>query len=288
MKPIRSLLPLLAAAGVMLAGCSTVISRPTSFVAESEEKAIAILGDDINTLSVQMLNKKVGVFYFTSVDWTASAVGKRVSGRLDDYLVKKKKLNMVSRPELERLFKKEAAEQAGMYDPEALQRQSGSLPLEAVVYGTVDNAGSSYEITVRVLEVRTGKTILLTGVRMPSTAEITTKPNPDMLALNRKSPDKVIAINKAYYVLSWMKERQPLVFLLVVLGDKELRSLEAGTTVLGEKLKVREARYKRERPEIMQKIAALKEGLALVGRYEPQRFAEITRWKKNFLSSAGR
>jgi hypothetical protein len=288
MKPLRSLLHVLAVAAVMLAGCSTVISRPASFVAGSEEKAVAILGDDINALSVQLLNKKVGVFYFTAMDWTASAVGKRVSGRLDEYLGKARKLNIVSRPELERLFKKEAAEQAGMYDPEALQQRGGMLPLEAVVYGTVDNAGDAYEITARVLEVRTGKTLLLTNVRMPATGEISTKLNPDMLALNRKSPEKVIAMNKAYYVLSWMKDRQPLVFLLVVLDDRELRSLESGTTVLGRKLKVREDRYRRERPEIMQKIESLKDGLALVNRYEPQRFAEITRWKKEFLSKAGR
>jgi len=152
----------------------------------------------------------------------------------------------------------------------------------------VDNAGTAAEITARVVEVRTGKTLLLTGVRMPPTGEIATKPNPDMLALNRKSPEKVIAMNQAYYMLSWMKDRQPLVFLLVVLGDKELRSLESGKTVLGEKLRVREDRYKRERPEIMQKIASLKDGLALIKRYTPLRLEEITRWKKEFLAKAGR
>jgi hypothetical protein len=136
--------------------------------------------------------------------------------------------------------------------------------------------------------VKTGKRLLMTGVRMPSTGEFTSKASPDLLLLNRKSPDKVIALNMTYYMLAWMKARQPLVFLLVVLKDDELKTLLNGTTVLGAKLSVRKDRYKRERPEIMQKIGALKDGLALINRYSQQRSSDITRWKKDLLAQAGK
>ena len=288
MKPSRSMLPVLALAVAILAGCSTVIVRPADFVAESEDKAIAMLGDDINSLSVQLLNKKVALFHFTTLDWKTIAAGKRISDRLGDYLAKKGKLVMLSRAEMERLFRNEVAEREGMYDPEALHQHGGTLPVDAIIYGTVDNAGAAMELMVRVMDVKTGKRLLLTGVRMPSTGEIAEKTSEDMLILNRKSPDRVIELNKTYYMLKWMMAKQPLVFMLVVLSDKELRSLESGKTVLGEKLRVREDRYKRERPEIMQKIASLKDGFSLIRRYAPQRLEEITRLKKEFLAKAGR
>jgi hypothetical protein len=288
MKSIRSLLPILAVVAVIHAGCVTMVSRPADVLVESEEKAVAMLGDDINTLYLQLLNKKVGVFYFTTMDWSATAAGKRISDSLDNYLVKKGKLSMVSRTELERIFRNEVAEQAGMYDMEGLQERGGALPIDAVIYGTVDNAGDAMEINVRVVDVKTGKRLLQSGVRMPSSGEITAKANPDMLLLNRKSPDKIIAMNKTYYMLSWMKARQPLVFLLVALKDSEVKSLVGGSTVLGAKLKVRMERYKRERPEIMQQIDALKDGLALINRHEPHRFSDINRWKKELLDNKNR
>ena len=182
-----------------------------------------MLGDDINAHHVRLLNQKVGVFNFTSMDWTSSAAGKRISARLYDYLKKTGKLRMVPRTELERMMKKEAIEQAGMYDTDVLQKRDGMVPVDAVVFGTIENAGDAYEIMVRVMDVKTGRRLLLTGVRMPPTGEITSKASPDMLLLNRKSPGKVIAINRAYYMLAWMKARQPLVFLLVVLKDSEVR-----------------------------------------------------------------
>ncbi len=288
MKLTRCLLPMLIAAAVIHTGCVSMVSRPVDLFVESEEKAIAMLGDDINTLYLRLLNKKVGVFYFTRLDWTASAAGKRISDSLDKYLKKKGKLRMVSRSELGRMFMNEVVEQAGMYNTDVLKKQAGTVPVDAVVYGTIENAGDAYEIMLRVMDVKTGRRLLLTGVSIPSTGEITSKADPDMLLLNRKSPDKVIAINKTYYTLAWLKARQPLVFLLVVLKDNNVKSLVSGSTLLGARLKVRLERYKRERPEIMQKIEILKDGLSLINRYEPQRSSDITRWKKELLDNKNR
>lgn len=288
MKSIRMLLPILVVSVVILAGCATMVTHPAGVLVDSEEKAVAMLGDDINTLYIKLLNKKVGVFYFTTLDWTATAAGKRISDSLDKYLVKKGMLKMVARTELDRVFRNEVAEQAGMYEAEVLHERSGALPVDAVIYGTVDNAGDGVEIMIRVVDVKTGKRLLMTGVRMPPTGEITSKTSPDLLLLNRKSPDKVIAMNMTYYLLAWMKTRQPLVFLLVVLKDDEIKSLLNGTTVLGSKLGVRKDRYKRERPEIIQKIGTLKDGLALINRYSQQRSSDIIRWKKDLLIQAGK
>lgn len=286
MKSMRSMLPMLVVAAVIYPGCASTVSRSPDLLAESEDKALTMLGDDINAHHVRLLNQKVGVFNFTSMDWTTSAAGKRISARLYDYLKKTGKLRMVPRTELERMMKKEAIEQAGMYDTDVLQKRDGMVPVDAVVFGTIENAGDAYEIVVRVMDVKTGRRLLLTGVRMPPTGEITSKASPDLLLLNRKSPGKVIAINRTYYMLAWMKARQPLVFLLVVLKDSEVESLETGGTVLGAKLKVRKDRYQRERPEVIEKIGILKDGLALINRYAPRRSSDIARWKKELLDYA--
>lgn len=286
MKTLRIMLPLLVVAAIVHTGCATTVYRPVDVFAESEDRAIARLGDDINTLGIRLLNKKAGVFNFTLLDWTASAAGKRISGRLHEYLEKKGKFRMVPRTELERILKNAAIEQAGMYDVGLLKKRSGAGPVDVVIYGTVENAGDAMEIMVRVVDVKTGGTLLVTGVRMPPTGEIATKANPDMLLLNRKSPEKIIAMNKTYYTLAWMKTRQPLVFLLVVLKDEEVKSLVAGSTLLGNKLKVRRERYKRERPEIMEHISALKGGLELIDRYARQRSSDISRWKKELLDTS--
>lgn len=288
MRSIRSMLPVLVAAAVIHTGCTSTVYRSADVLADSEDRAIAKLGDDIDSQSIRLLNKKVGVFYFTTLDWTASAPGNRISGKLSDYLEKTGKLRIVPRSELDRMIKREVTEQSGMYEVEFLKKKAGTISLDYVIYGTVDNAGDAVDIMVRMVDVKTGRWLLVTGVRMPVAGEFTGKVNPDLLLLNRKSPQKVIAMNKTYHTLAWLKTRQPLVFLLVVLKDEEVKSLVNGPTLLGSKLKVRKERYRRDRPDVIEKIGVLKDGLALINRYAPQRASDIARWKKNLLNTAGR
>jgi len=264
-------------------GCTTTVIRPADVIVNSEDAAIAKLGDDVHSLLFLLLNKKIGILYFTTLDWQIIDVGKRLSGKLADYLTRKGGLAMVPRAELDAIMKTQAIEQTSIFDIEAIQKGGKAPTIDVVITGTVAQADGRIEIQLKVFDVATGRLMLLSGVRMPAAGEFTAQENPEIILLNRKSPEKIAAMNKTYFLLQWMKANQPLVFLLAAVNDNEMKSLRATNAVLSGKLAKRKERYQHERPDVMRKIGNLQDGLSLMDRYEPQRFREIIRWKKELL-----
>ncbi len=264
-------------------GCTTTVIKPADVVVGSEDAAIAKLGNDVHSLLFLMLNKKIGILYFTTLDWQVIGVGKRLSDRLAGYLNKKGGLTLIPRARLDVIMKTEAIEQASIFDIDAVKKKGKALTMDVVIMGTVVQSEGTIEIELKVMEVATGRLMLVSGVRMPATREFVTPENPEIILLNKKSPDKIMAMNRAYFLLQWMKTNQPLVFLLAVVKNDEMKSLRTTNPVLSEKLAKRKERYQQERPDVIKKIRSLQDGLTLMERYEPQRFSEIIRWKKELV-----
>jgi hypothetical protein len=284
MKSGSVILSLYAVIVVATTGCITTVVRPADVLVSSEDAAITKLGDDIYSFRVIMNNKRIGIFYFTTLDWRIVDAGKRISGRLGDYLARKGGLRMIPRAELDAIMKTQAIEQASIFDVEAIQKRGKALPVDAIIIGTVAQADGTVEIGLKVVDVATGRLMLLTGVRMPAAGEIISQANPEIVQLNKKSPEKITAMNKTYFLLQWMKSNQPLVFLLAVVEDREMKILRTTNTVLAGKLARRKERYRQERPDVIKKIRNLQDGLSLMERYESQRFSEIINWKKELLA----
>lgn len=265
------------------AGCITTVIKPADVVVGSEDAAIAKLGDDVRSVSIILHNKRIGIFYFTTLDWQTIDAGKRISNKLADYLTRKGGLMIIPRTELDAIIKTQAIEQASIFDVEAMRKRGKALTLDVFIIGTVAQAGGTVEIELKAVDVAAGRLMLLSGVRMPATGEFTSDDNPEIVQLNKKSPEKIAVMNKTYFVLKWMKANQPLVFLLAVVKDSEMKSLRVTNAVLSGKLAIRKERYQQERPDVMKKIKRLQYGLSLMDRYEPQRFTEIMKLRKELL-----
>ena len=283
MKPGRVISLLCCALVIAPLRCMTTVVRPADVVVAGEDAAIVKLADDINTVRILLYNKKIGVFYFTTLDWEIIDAGKRISGKLSDYLARKVALPVIPQARLYAIMKTEAIEQASIFDVEAIQKREKELKVDVIITGTISHSKDGIQIELKTVDVATGRMMLLSGVRMPATGEYTFKENPDLVQLNRKSPGKIAAMNKTYFLLQWMKANQPLVFLLSVLKDSELKSLRTTNPVLSGKLAVRNERYEQQRPEIIKKIKGLRDALSLMERYEIRRFGEIMKWKKELL-----
>ncbi len=268
---------------ISLTSCITTVVRPANGVVGSEDTAIAKLGDDILFIKMLLANKKIGVLNFTTLDWQILDAGKRISNRLTDYLARKQGLAVVPRAVLDAKMKTQAVEQASLYDVETMQKSRKSLPVDVFVIGTVMQDMGTVKIDLKVVDVATGRLMLLSSVRMPASGEFNSQDKPEMIELYKKSPDKITDINKSYYLLRWMKEKQPLVFLLVTLNTSEMKALAATNTVLTGKLDRRKGRYQKERPDVIKKIMALQHGLSLMERYDQQRFIEIMKLKRELL-----
>jgi hypothetical protein len=265
-------------------GCITTVVRPANGVIGTEDAAVAKLGDDIYSLRLFLRDKKIGIVYFTTLDWQILDAGRRISGKLADYLARKGGLVIIPRTELDAKMKTQAIEKATMFDVEAIQKSRKSLPADVMVYGIVMQDMGTVRIELKVVDIATGRIILLSGVRMPSSGEFSSLEKPEMLELYKKSPDKITDINKTFFLLQWMKINQPLVFLLVVIENSEMKTVHVTNKVLYGKLEKRKERYQHERPDVIKKITALRDGLSLIKRYDQQRFGEIIRLKKELLA----
>ncbi len=265
-----------------LSSCAS-LTRPAAVVG-SEDAAIARLGDDIRFHKVLLARKRIGVFYFTTLDWRIVNAGRRLSGKLTNYLAARGGLALVPWAKLDALMKNSAIEQATIYDIDAVRRSGGAIPVDAIIYGTIVHDGGMVTIETRVIDVDTGRQILVSAVRMPASGEMALNDKAELLQLYRKSPESVTAMNKAYFLLYWMKANQPLVYLLVTLNKKEMEPLQKTHAVLYGKLQKRHKRYSQDRPDVIKKINTLKAGVSLMERHDQQRFDDVMKWKKELLA----
>jgi len=284
MKYRHPILALLITLAIWPAACITPLVMPANTVLPDEKAAIKKIGDDIYFLRHQMQNKRIGIYHFTSIHWEITPAGKRISASLADYLRRKGGLSLVPRAELDSIMEEHAIEKASIYDLDTLQKKGRVLPIDIIVIGTIGPADGTVQIAVKVVNVSSGRLMLATGARVPATGELASREDPGIMALNKKSPEKIVAMNQAYYTLKWMKSRRALVFLMAVLTDDEMKSIKTAKPVLSEKLAVRSRRYQDDRPDVMKKISALKNGYKLITRYKPRRAEEISTWKKELLA----
>ncbi|HOT45732.1 MAG TPA: hypothetical protein PLM53_14920 [Spirochaetota bacterium] len=283
MKSGKVLVSLSIMLAMALAGCVTTVYRPAVGVIGTEDAAVEKLGDDIRSIRLVLKDKKIGIFYFTTLDWQIIDAGKRISGKLIDYLTSKRELTIIPRIEADAKMKTQAIEQARIFDIDAMRITRRELPVDVIVIGTLMQDMGTVRIELKAIDVATGRLMLVSGVRMPASGEFSAQEKPELTALYKKSPEKIMVINRTYFLLQWMKEKQPLVFLLAVVGDSEMKALRSSNAVLTEKLDRRRGRYQQERPDVMKKIISLQEGLSLMERYDQQRFGEIMKLKKELL-----
>ncbi len=266
-------------------GCATTVNKPAGNVVGTEDAAVAKLGDDILSLRLmQFKDKRIGIFYFTTLDWQILDPGKRISNKLTGYLTRKGGIKIVPLAEVQEKMKIQAIELARIYDVDAKGVSGNTRLPDVIVSGIMIQDMGTVTIDMKAMDLATGRVILLSGVRIPATGEFSTLDKPELTALYKKSPEKITQINKSFYMLKWMKDNQPLVFMLVTVKNKEMKELRKNKTVLYGKMEKRKSRYERERPDVMKKITALVDGLSLMERYDQPRFGEVMQWKKALLA----
>ena len=259
--------------------CDSSSIRPIDHIVTTEDQAIEKLGNDIYDRFATKKNYKIGIINFTTLDWKPSVTGARLSGKLSDYLITKKKMNIADRTGIDRIMKALAMEHAGVYNAEKAKKIETRVPMDAVILGTVSRIGDAMQIEISALYVETGHLSPLYGARVLSPKDFAYKENSGIISIHEKSPEKLRVMNKSYIILSWMETHQPLLFLIAVLNKEEIKSIKGTNPVLFDKLTIRKARLERERPDIINKLDNLRSGLQLMDTYDSQRHGEIMGWK---------
>ena len=282
---IRGMIVSLCAVIIMSNGyCVSGNIRPIDHIVTTEDQAIEELGNDIYNKFAATKKYTIGIINFTTLDWKTTEVGKRLSNKLSNYLTTtKRNLAIAERTGLDRIMKALAIEQAGSYSDEKAKRVETKVPVDVIIMGTVSRIGNAMRIEISALNVRTGHMSPSYGARVISPKDFTYKENPEILSIHEKSPEKLNAMNKSYVMLYWMGSHQPLLFMIVVLNKKEIKSINETNAILYGKLKIRRDRIERERPDIVRKLDNLRTGLQLINKYDSQRYSEIMGWKDTLL-----
>ncbi len=244
-----------------------------------EEKAMEKLSDEVYKKYDVLKSKKIGVFDFTTLNGTEIQVGKRLANKLIEYLVKSGKLIIVERTELNKLMKAQAVEQTGIIDVEGAQESGKVLPVDVIINGTVARMDKQMEVAIKAVDMKTGQILLLSSVDMPPIGDYNYKENPDLLRLNKQSPEKLQSMNKSYFTLRGMMTNRPLIFLMAVMNEDDWKEIAKNNKILNNKLKKRKSQLEQNKPGLIQNIAKLQKGLDLIRQFEPPRYKEIMTWK---------
>jgi hypothetical protein len=262
--------------------CASGSIRPDHIV-PTEDQAIEQLGNDLHNRFAANKNLKIGIINFTTLGWKPTNTGARLAEKLSNYLAAKKKMNIAERTGLDRIMAALAIEQAGSYSAEKAKKIETKVPVDAVIMGTVSRIGNEMRIELSALDVKTGHMSHSYGARVLSPMDYAYKDTPEIISIHEKSPEKLREMNKSYILLYWMETHQPLLFLIAVLDDKEMKGIKETNAVLHGKLKVRKERLDRDRPDIIGKFENLRAGIKLMGKYDSQRYAEIMGWKDTLI-----
>jgi hypothetical protein len=264
--------------------CASGTIRPDHIVT-TEDQAVERLGDDMYGRFAEKKNCRIGIMNFTTLDWKPTDTGTLLAGKLFNYLTVKKKMNIAGPVGLDRIMKALAIEQAGAYEAEKAKKIQTKVPVDAVILGTVSRVGNAMRIELSVLNVKTGHMSPLYGARVTSPKVFINKDNSEIFSIHEKSPEKLREMNKSYIILYWMETYQPFLFLLSVLNKDEMKNLKTSNAVLHDKLTVRKKRLERQRPDIINKLENLRDGLRLMEKYDSQRHGEIMGWKNALIKT---
>lgn len=257
--------------------------NPAVSAVADEEKAMEKLSDDIYKKSDDLMKKKIGIFDFTTLNGTEIEAGKRLSNKLLEYLVKRGKLIIIERTELNKIMKAQAIEQTGIVDVETAQESGKVLPIDIIINGTMSQVDNQMAIAIKVIDIKTGQILLVSSTNMPPLSDYTYKENPELIRLSKQSPEKLQEMYKTYFKLRGMTAKNQFAFLMVVLNDDEWKDIKSNKKSLDYKLGKRKMEFEKNKPEVIQGIKNLKNGLQLIKQYEPQRYKEIMKWKKAII-----
>ncbi len=260
--------------------CASGGIRAVDHIVSTEDQAAEALGNDIYNKFAAFKNYKIGIINFTTPDWKPNDAGTRLSDKLSDYLITKKKMNIAERTGLDRIMQSIALEQASAYEADKAKKIETKVPVDAVIMGTISRLGNAMHIEISVLNVKTGHMSPSYAARVLSPKDFTYKDNPEIIKIYEKSPGKLQTMNKSYVLLYWMGVHKPLLFLIAVLNKDEMKSIKTTNAILYDKLTIRKTRLERERPDIIKKLDNLRAGLQLIDKFDSKRYGEIMSLKE--------
>ena len=121
----------------------------------------------ISAAAKDLQNKKVAVLPFPFHDGRESAGSTIVSERLTTKLVGLKKLEVIERSLLEKIFKELKLQSSGAVDEQSAKQIGKVLGVDAIVSGTlIDLGGKDVEVNARLIQLETGKILAAASSEM--------------------------------------------------------------------------------------------------------------------------
>ncbi len=245
-----------------------------------EDEAVKQLGNTIHEKIKDMTGKKFAIDFFTSLDGKDTDEGKRISQKLLSTMASGSTLTFVERGELKKIIEEQELQMSGLISDDDRDKSGKILSVDVLITGTIAQIEKLGEITVKAVDIRSGKIYAVVTLKYNPQSKFSYKENPEALKVYSSDPDKIEKANRAFNILKTLRKRKPRLFLFAVADKKDMKIL-----------KNQKPRLFRELIEIRNKISderkvkfrRLRNGIKLIKKYYPEKYETLQKMKVSVM-----
>ena len=286
MKKIISSVSFVVFISLLILSCSSVGQSRSDQELLNEDDAIERLASDISMKSDILKDKKIGIFYFSTLEGKENAAGKRLSKKLLEKLIKNGGLIFVERSEIDKLLKAQGIEQTGIVDTESIKESGKVYSIDVMINGTIARVNKNGELSIKAVNLSTGQIYLVSSVNFTPSKNLSIKENPTLTNLNRESPEKLEIINRTFFMLEKLSQNRPVIFLMSVMNREDVQIIRQQNPKLGRVIKRTSDQIRINDPQLGRTIQRLRKGLEIVRDHTPEKFEILMRKKEKLISAS--
>jgi TolB-like protein len=250
---------------------------------DAGSRAVETIAERIYGKYDTLKDKKITVYSFSSLSGEEVPEGKQIADRLTESLINRGDLTIVEREQLDRILGSQSVEMTGMVDPDLAAKPGKMLPVDVAIYGTIVQKDEGGEISVKVVDIHTGRIYLATTVSYAPEKGFSYQENQKMADLYRENPARVDTINRTVRTLRYLSVNRPFVFLMVTVTRQDVPYIRSVNPDLGQKIQRVRYTMQRKDPAKLKKLAELRRNVEELKEYDPGAYQAIEKRKKELI-----
>jgi len=247
-----------------------------------ENSAVASIASDIIAKQDILKMKKMSVLYFSNLEGKETKEGKRLSKKLLSELLKKDVFIFIERSEISRVIDAQVIEQTGIVDTEYTDKSGKILPVDVIISGTIAMFDKHGELTVKAVDVTSGKIYLSSLVVFIPAEKVSYTENADKVRLHKSDPEKLEIMNKTFNAMQYLNKNRPGLFLFAIIGKQDRNKLRNERPEVLRRLKIIKRRVN-QKARAKRKIKKLRRGLKILKSDDSQRYEILQDLKSKII-----
>ncbi len=208
--------------------------------------------------------KRIAVFTFSDKRGSINNASKRVTNILLEKLVKKYRLRLIERSELNKILKAHGVAQTGIIKGGGIGRLGKILPIDVMITGTLSSTDNASELSIKAVNIVTGEIYFVSTVKY-STKKIQNR----------------LAIESCYQIMIHLSKKRPLLYIYIMLKRRDPALLMASSN-LSRSLK-RFSRKIRKNKRLKRKIIRMRKDLKIMNMQDLKKYTYIIALKHKLI-----